>query len=540
MSECCAGANRVGVTTSKGQAGTMTSRQASLADLFRFMGRHSGVDDIDELLDMFQAEVGFGDERRRELKKAYHAKCGKLLRDPKYVRAIESGQRQARRVKQRQQQKAGNKKQKSTLTKPQRAKQIARSAIQPALLASPTAATFEQTISAALQPVNVAEEIDNAVEEEEVEDEEQQAGGLGGVSSGEEEHEGEAEEGDAEEQEHEEEQEQAEEAEGAELDALTGVVMPLSLSPIVPVTGRRVRSDIGGGGRPGKWSSSPKRQAGSSSRSAEDLRDYERALAKIRVAAHIEPWRDEQAVVNAAEQMKEFGVLIPTDSSRYGLTWPDIDLVIRIGKRRRMAMVTAAGGESGTRSGGSAVLPSSLVASSSSPPPLDAVADRAEWMASRMSQMIPAQVLAEFGDEDREVVSGVVRAVDRNRAKAAMDFAAALRQDEVPEHSAMRMLEDVGEIGDVGMLQAVNKEAVHIIEAQEKVSLRTHQACYNALAISKAIDSIMRTHITGMILSGLCEREEPNMPLITRIAAIHKQASTQLLGAVDYLNQGAR
>jgi hypothetical protein len=489
----------------------------SLEALVRFMGRHPAVDDVDELLDMFQADAGFGDARRRELKKAYHAKCGKILRDPKYVRAIESGQRQVRRVKQKKRQQRG-----SVLSKPARAQRAARKAIQPALLSAPGTHTFQETIHAALQPVDVAEEIDNAIEEQEE---------SGSGSEQDQQQDSDSEEGQGLGGDGDEDEEQQQGARG----------LPISLSPISPVSSSGARTTPRRRGGGGGSSERELSMMGSSSRSAEDLREYERALARIRYVAHIEPWRDEQAVVNAAEQMKEFGVLIPTDSLRHQLTWPQIDLVIRVGKRRRMAMARRVRSTSSTTRSGARGMGAASVSSTPVPAPsLDSVADRAEWIASRMSQMIPAEVLVEFGEEERELVSKVIRGVDRARAGAGLDFAAGLRLEGVPDHGALERLEDVGEIGDDGMRRAVNKEAVHIIEAQESLELRKRQACYNALAMSKAIDTIMRVHITGMLLSGLCEAESPNVPLIQRIAAMHKQTSTRLLGAVDYLNQGVR
>jgi len=177
---------------------------------------------------------------------------------------------------------------------------------------------------------------------------------------------------------------------------------------------------------------------------------------------------------------------------------------------------------------------------SSSPPRLDAVADRAEWMASRVSQLIPAEMLAEFGDEEREIVSRAIRAADHNRAKGALAFAAELREANVPDHTAIERLEDMGNVGEWELRKAVDREAVHIIESQEREDLTTRQAHYNALAISRVIDQIMRTHITGMILVALAEAPTHNTDLIKKIATLHKHTTHQLLGAVDYLNQGAK
>lgn len=514
----------------------------SAAALFRFMGRHPDVDDIEELLDLYQAEEGFGAEQRRELKRAYHAKCGKLIRDPKFVRAIESGQRQARRVRQRRTEAAQPPTTRRRESRARRAQRVARTAIQPALISPATGHNLRETIDAVLRPVDVAEEIDNAVEEETEEQSEQSEA-----------HETEQEEEQEQEGEQRQEAEQEdvgglgggggddddddEEVEEEEVEHGAGLQSPLL--PISPVR-RKVRSAearVGGGGAGGR-SGSGRRSMGSSSRSAVDLRAYERAIAKIRYLAHIEPWRDEQTVVNAAEQMREFDVLIPS-SGKFALSWAEVDMVIKMGRRRRVLMM--AGSSASQRSGAAgAMMAEGSSPLSSSPTRLDVVADRAEWMASRVSQLIPVDMLAEFDDAERDLVANALREADRNRAKGATDFAAALRAANVPDHSAMERLEDMGSVGDVALRTAVTKEAVHIIDAQEKTDLGKKQAHYNALAISNVMDKMMRTHITGMILAGLCDGPTPNTNLIKRIVAIHREVTRQMLGAVDYLNQGLK
>ena len=298
---------------------------------------------------------------------------------------------------------------------------------------------------------------------------------------------------------------------------------------------------------------------------------YQQAVARIRFLARVEPWRDEQVVVAAARQMRRFGKLLRPDGD-VALTWADVNLVIRrddevrgTGKNKNRA---AGGGGGGITT---AWPPSSLssagpIFSSTIPSPMQpyvaaAAADRGKYLAATMAAMGVGEQLAALGDQARERFVENLRAVERNRAGISREFAAEMREAEIPRHDAADRLEAAGRTSDAELRRAATQqpgaadddeddggETGEAARARRVGRLAERMCQYNCEAMRRVIDRIVKAQLAGLMALTVVEVEREGgsagrgggegAAATDEAFARYRAAAREAFGAVDYLNQG--
>jgi hypothetical protein len=521
------------------------------------MATHPDLDDIDAILDAMEAEEGqLNAETKRSMRAEYIRQCGRLMRDPQVLRAVESGRRQSRRLRVRdvsgrrnltvvekrirQLRKAPKKMRKRVTLRVQ-------TSILPGLVVGASARQVEDEVANVSQAAGERSESDEEelreAEDEQSESEEEEEEELPEAEdeeAGEELREGGGLGGDLEDELRGAEEEEEEEGEGKgkgkgkgkEKVAVGGKGKRRSLSVVAGKRGN------GGGGL-------RRSRAGR-------LQEYDRILHKIRVLAHIEPWRHEQAVVEVARQMRDMNLLLPgmdaeeTGGAAIALTWAEVDKVLAIAKDRRMwrgqtdessrSKASASGSSSGRR-GLSLLRPSS----SSSPP---ARLDGDEEGGDREEMAVPVNRAEVFGivmsgflpelsldDSAQQLLVQKLQAAERVRVNAAVSFIRELGPD-IPVHAAAERVLEVSEMS-TAFRQLESREVRRSVSHLEK---RTCE--YNCGAMVKSLERLMRLYTCGMLLSAMAERsgDEP----LVRVASKFNELARDGLAVIDYLNQGMK
>jgi hypothetical protein len=511
------------------------------------MATHPDLDDIDAILDAMEAEEGqLNAETKRSMRAEYIRQCGRLMRDPQVLRAVESGRRQSRRLRVRdvsgrrnltvvekrirQLRKAPKKMRKRVTLRVQ-------TSILPGLVVGASARQVEDEVANVSQAAGersesdeeeLREAEDEQSESEEEEEEEEELPEAEDEEAGEELREGGGLGGDLEDELRGAEEEEGEEGEGKgkgkEKVAVGGKGKRRSLSVVAGKRGN------GGGLRRSR---------------AGRLQEYDRILHKIRVLAHIEPWRHEQAVVEVARQMRDMNLLLPgmdaeeTGGAAIALTWAEVDKVLAIAKDRRMwrGQTDESSGNSSARRGLSLLRPSS----SSSPP---ARLDGDEEGGDREEMAVPVNRAEVFGivmsgflpelsldDSAQQLLVQKLQAAERVRVNAAVSFIRELGPD-IPVHAAAERVLEVSEMS-TAFRQLESREVRRSVSHLEK---RTCE--YNCGAMVKSLERLMRLYTCGMLLSAMAERsgDEP----LVRVASKFNELARDGLAVIDYLNQGMK
>jgi hypothetical protein len=513
--------------------------------LFSFIAKHPELTSIDEILDAFGAPA----ESRDRLKKAYFEKCGKMIRkalgDQTLRRAIESSQRQQRRLKQKSKRVSRKK-----AAPKRRAKERLQSSIIPALVvqgdASPqnvqgtvndVHSAVSESVASSKEPEGlglgggIAEEEEEQVAEAgageagaEAEAEEAGAGEAGAEAEG---GEAEAEEAGAGEAGAEAQAEeagageagaeaQAEEAEGEAGSEGQLAAIPLSSLSSVDMSSR-VASEGAGGDE--DYAISPDQRR--------ELR-REKAMAKIRFLVKMNPGIGQEAVVQVARQMKDLGRLLK-QSDGVRITWPEVDLILGegaagvSGAARGVGTVGALGGSTSSSlpSFGSARVVSGVV-------PQNRI-----HLAKDLLLRDFADVVIGMREEDQAEFSERLSSMESKRLPRALDFVKELRGAKVPDHAAALRIVDMDDLGQAELERAGGRQQTQV------TNLKGKTCEYNCEAMKRGIEKLLGAQLAAtLVVSLVSSRADPN---IINIALEKLQSSnTQALAVVDYLNQGMK
>lgn len=506
--------------------------------LFRFMATRPDLDDIDAILQAMEEEDGpLEPEEKRRMREEYVRQCGKLMRDPDVLRAVESGRRQSRRIQKRKTgpvagiQGVVNRKIRKLKKAPKKMQQRAglriQTSIVPGLVVSATARQVSDQVLRSSSGSGGSgggggsrgSRGSGGIRETVVEEEE--LGGLG----------------------------------GGELDEEEGEEPRTIPHPRAASAGGKTERRRKGG----KEEEEEEEEQGELGRGGESeemdrgLDEYEKILNKIRILAYIEPWRHEQAVVEVAKQMREMNLLLPPMNAEDAggdeevkITWREVDKVIAMSKKRRMLRGQTESSE--TKSPRKRILmrpqspsppsSSSLLASFGSgerggggeseeeihAPP----ANRAEVLGFVLASYMPELDLEEGL---KQALVQKLQAAERSRVKGALSFIRELGP-EIPAHAAAERVLEVSE-----MATAFRPS---IQRAPPVTGLQRRYCEYNCGAMVSSIERLMKMYTCGMLLSAMIEEDDVDTATLKKTSAKFNEFAKEGLAVIDYLNQGMK
>ncbi len=466
--------------------------------LFSFIAKHPELTSIDEILDAFGAPA----ESRDRLKKAYFEKCGKMIRkalgDQTLRRAIESSQRQQRRLKQKSKRVSRKK-----AAPKRRAKERLQSSIIPALVVQGDASP--QNVQGTVNDVH------SAVSESVASSKEPEGLGLGGgIAEEEEEQVAEAGAGEA-----------GAEAEAEKAEAEAGSEGQLAAIPLSSLSSVDMSSRVASEGAGGDedYAISPDQRR--------ELR-REKAMAKIRFLVKMNPGIGQEAVVQVARQMKDLGRLLK-QSDGVRITWPEVDLILGegaagvSGAARGVGTVGALGGSTSSSlpSFGSARVVSGVV-------PQNRI-----HLAKDLLLRDFADVVIGMREEDQAEFSERLSSMESKRLPRALDFVKELRGAKVPDHAAALRIVDMDDLGQAELERAGGQQQTQV------TNLKGKTCEYNCEAMKRGIEKLLGAQLAAtLVVSLVTSKADPN---VISIALEKLQSSnTQALAVVDYLNQGMK
>jgi hypothetical protein len=465
--------------------------------LFSFIAKHPELTSIDEILDAFGAPV----ESRDRLKKAYFEKCGKMIRkalgDQTLRRAIESSQRQQRRLKQKSKKVVPAKK----AAPKRRAKERLHSSIIPALVVQGDASpqNLQETVNDV--QATVSESVASSKEPE----------GLG-LGAGIEEEEQEL-------------QQELQQASASEPE-LQQPAFPLSSLSSVEDASRAASEGATEDVEEGATEDDVTRIANLSPDQRRELR-REKAMAKIRFLVKMNPGTGQEAVVQVARQMKDLGRLLK-QSDGVRITWPEVDLILSEGSTRSARSL--GGGVAGLST---TTLPSFGSAREAS----GVVPQNRIDLAKDLLLRDFADVVIGMREEDQAEFSERLSSMESKRLNRALDFVKELRAAKVPDHAAALRIVDMGELGQAELERAAVGQQQQ--QQTEVANLKGKTCEYNCEAMKRGIEKLLGAQLAAtLVVSLVSSRADPN----TINIALEKlqTANTQALAVVDYLNQGMK